>query len=232
MNTPIIKPSTLSFLSDLAQNNNRDWFAENKSHYTSAHENMIAFVEDLLHTMSAHDALSTPSGKKSLYRIYNDVRFSANKAPYKPRFAFGMQRATAERRGGYYVHLQPRNNFLACGFFSPNPADLKRIRQDIEQNPATWRKLLGTKEIKQSFGTLTGNQVPTFPKGFPKEHEAIDLIRHKQFILKHSFTDQEVVQEDFLQKINLLFQEVRPFFDYLSIVLTTDLNGVSLLENQ
>ena len=231
MNTPIILPSTLTFLTDLAQNNDREWFAENKSRYTTAHENMIAFVEELLHTMHTHDAISTPSGKKSLYRIYNDVRFSANKAPYKPRFAFGMQRATAQRRGGYYVHIQPGNNFLACGFFSPNPADLKRIRQDIEKNPETWRKLLNNKKIKQNFGTLSGSQVPTFPKGFSKEHEAIDLIRHKQFILRHTFTDQEILQEDFMQTIDLLFQEVRPFFDYLSIVLTTDLNGVNLLEN-
>ncbi|MDG2431694.1 DUF2461 domain-containing protein [Flavobacterium sp.] len=229
MSTPIIKPSTITFLSDLAQNNNRDWFAKNKSRYTSAHENMIAFVEELLHIMSKHDALATPSGKKSLYRIYNDVRFSANKAPYKPRFAFGIQRASAQRRGGYYVHLQPGNNFLACGFFSPNPADLKRIRQDIEQNPATWRQILGSKKIKQSFGTLTGNQVPTFPKGFPKEHEAIDLIKYKQFIVKHHFTDQEILQPNFLHTIDLLFQDVRPFFDYLSIVLTTDANGVSLI---
>ena len=225
MNTPNINPSTITFLSDLAQNNNRDWFAENKSRYTNAHENMIAFVEELLHTMSKHDALATASGKKSLYRIYNDVRFSANKAPYKPRFAFGIQRASAQRRGGYYVHLQPGNNFLACGFFSPNPADLKRIRQDIEQNPATWRQILGSKKIKQSFGTLTGNQVPTFPKGFPKEHEAIDLIRYKQFIVKHHFTDEAILQPNFLHTIDLLFQCVRPFFDYLSIVLTTDANG-------
>ena len=229
MNTPTIHESTISFLSDLALNNNRDWFADNKSQYTTAHENMIAFIEELLQAMRAHDAIATPTGKKSLYRIYNDVRFSANKAPYKPRFAFGIQRASAQRRGGYYVHLQPGNNFLACGFFSPNPADLKRIRQDIEQNPETWRKLLNNKKIKQSFGTLSGNQLPTFPKGFPKEHQAIDLIRHKQFILKHAFTDQEILQGDFLQTIDLLFQEVRPFFDYLSIVLTTNTNGESKL---
>jgi uncharacterized protein (TIGR02453 family) len=225
MSTPTIQATTITFLTDLAQNNNRDWFAENKSQYTSAHENMIAFVEELLHTMSKHDALTTPSGKKSLYRIYNDVRFSANKVPYKPRFAFGIQRASAQRRGGYYVHLQPGNNFLACGFFSPNPADLKRIRQDIQENPTTWRQILGTEKIKQSFGSLSGNQVPTFPKGFPKEHEAIDLIRHKQFILKHHFTDQEILLPNFLHTIDLLFQDVRPFFDYLSIVLTTDANG-------
>lgn len=229
MNTNTIHSSTITFLSDLALNNNRDWFADNKINYTTAQENMIAFVDELLLLMNEHDVIATPSGKKSLYRIYNDVRFSANKAPYNPRFAFSMQRATAKRRGGYYVNIQPGNNFLACGFFSPNPADLKRIRQDIEQNPKTWRKLLGTQKIQKNFGILSGNHVPTFPKGFPKDHEAIDLIRHKQFILKHHFTDQDILETNFLQTIDLLFQTVRPFFDYLSSVLTTDLNGVTTL---
>ena len=224
-----IKPSSINFLKNLDKNNNRDWFSANKETYLESQTNMTVFVDQLILLMNHHDVIENTSGKKSLYRIYNDVRFSANKLPYKPRFAFGLQRSTAQRRGGYYVNIEPGNTFLASGFFNPNPADLKRIRQDIEQNPETWRKLLETKKIKQSFGSLSGNQVPTFPKGFPKEHDAIDLIRHKQFILKHTFTDQEVVQTNFLQTIDVLFQDVRPFLDYLSTVLTTNLNGEIIL---
>jgi uncharacterized protein (TIGR02453 family) len=230
MNTPIINSSTLTFLKNLEQNNNRDWFTENKTKYLAAHHNMSDFADHLILLMNEHDAIEQVSGKKSLYRIYNDIRFSKDKSPYKLRFALGLQRATTQRRGGYYLHIQPGNNFLACGFFNPNSADLKRIRKDKEKNPQIWRKLLDTKKIKQGFGSLSGNQVPTFPKGFPKDHEAIDLIRFKQFILKHSFTDQEVLQANFAQTVALLFKNVRPFFDYLSIVLTTDENGASLIE--
>lgn len=225
MKNSTILPSSLSFLTDLAKNNNREWFAENKQTYLDAQANIIAFVDKLIQLMSAHDALENTSAKKSVYRIYNDVRFSKDKSPYKPRFAFGFQRATKLKRGGYFVNIQPGNNFLACGFFSPNPEDLKRIRNDIERNPSEWHDILNSKHILQNFVELAGNKVPTFPKGFPKDHKAIDLIRHKQFILRHTFTDQEVTAPEFTKKLNDMFKTARPFLDHMSLVLTTDLNG-------
>ncbi|HRL71683.1 MAG TPA: DUF2461 domain-containing protein [Flavobacterium sp.] len=229
MKDSIILPSSIAFLNNLETNNNREWFAENKERYIAAQSNIIGVIDQLIVLMNAHDAIENASGKKSLYRIYNDVRFSKDKLPYKPRFAFSLQRATKLKRGGYYVNIQPGNNFLACGFFSPNPEDLKRIRKDIELNPAAWSKILNSKPIKDNFVELAGNKVPTFPKGFPKDHEAIDLIRHKQFILRHNFTDQEVVDPEFVYTVSKIFKSVRPFFDYTSFVLTTDLNGETIV---
>lgn len=222
--SPIL-PSSITFLKNLEKNNNRDWFNENKEGYVAANTNIVAFADQLITLMNTHDAIENVSGKKSLYRIYNDVRFSKNKSPYKPRFALGLQRATKLKRGGYYLNIQPGNNFLAAGFFSPNPEDLKRIRKDIELNSVAWRNILNSKLIKDSFVELTGNKVLTSPRGFSKDHEAIDLIRHKQFILRHDFTNKEVLDPAFIYKVNDLFKAVRPFFDYLSFVLTTDLNG-------
>lgn len=222
--SPILA-SSLTFLEKLAINNNREWFAENKDTYISAQSNIVAFIDQLILLMNTHDAIENESGKKSLYRIYNDARFSNDKSPYKSRFAFSLQRATKLKRGSYYMNIEPGNNYLACGFFSPNPEDLKRIRKDIELNFKDWRKILDSKPIKDNFVELTGSTVPTFPKGFPKDHEAIDLIRHKQFILRHNFTDQEVIDQKFVYNVNEIFKSVRPFFDHLSVVLTTDLNG-------
>lgn len=227
MENPAIAPNIFTFLNDLALNNDRDWFADNKEVYIEAQNNIIAFVDQLIVLMNSHDNIENVSGKKSMYRIYNDVRFSKDKPPYKPRFAFSLQRATKLKRGGYYVNIQAGNNFLGCGFFSPNPEDLKRIRKDIEINQSIWRKILNSKSIKTNFGEMAGNKVPTFPKGFPKDHEAIDLIRHKQFIFSHTFTDEEVLDAEFINKVDAIFKSVRPFFDHLSAVLTTDLNGES-----
>jgi len=228
MKNPTIEKSTLQFLKELAKNNNREWFTTNKAKYEKAHKNMIEFVDALIPEMNKHDVLVAQTGRQSLYRIYNDVRFSKDKSPYKPRFAFGFQRETKLRRGGYYVHIAPGASFLGCGFFSPNPDDLKRIRQDIDGNYDQWKKLLKSKVIKDNFGELQGEKVLTAPKGFSKDNPAIDLLRHKQFILRHHFTDDEVLSENFGKEINRIFKSVRPYLDHMSEVLTTDLNGESL----
>ncbi len=220
-----IKISSIKFLKTLASNNNRDWFASNKEAYVAAQQNMIAFADQLLVLMKKHDDIENDSGKKSLYRIYNDVRFSKDKSPYNPRFAFSFSRATKIRRGGYYLNIMPGNSFLACGFFSPNPADLLRIRKDIEINYKDWRKILNLKLIKNNFGELHGAKVPTVPRGFSKEHTALNLLRHKQFILRHDFADKELTDPNFVSKVSATYKSVRPFFDYMSMVLTTDLNG-------
>ena len=220
-----IQPSTLKFLKDLAKHNDREWFAAHKQQYLDAQQNMTEFVDSLIAMMNKHDQLDLVPGKKSLYRIYNDVRFSKDKSPYNARFAFGLQRATKLKRGGYYFHLKPGNCFLACGFFGPNPADLNRIRTDISLNYTDWNKLLKSKGIASNFGTLTGGKVATAPRGFDINHPGIALLRHKQFILRHDFTDAEVIAPGFLKEVNSIFKSVRPFFDYMSDVLTTDLNG-------
>lgn len=224
-----IQVSSIKFMKALAANNNREWFASNKDAYVTAQENMIDFADELLILMKKHDGIENESGKKSLYRIYNDVRFSKDKSPYNPRFAFSFSRATKFRRGGYYLNFKPGNSYLACGFFAPNPADLLRIRKDIEFNSKDWRKILNLKSIRNNFGDLRGEQVPTVPRGFSKDHVALNLLRHKQFILRHDFKDKEVIAPDFAKKVSATFKSVRPFFDYMSMVLTTDLNGENII---
>ena len=186
---------------------------------------MCSFVDSLILEMNTHDELVNESGKKCMYRIYNDVRFSKDKSPYNPRFAFGLQRATKLKRGGYYMNIKPGNCFLACGFFAPNPEDLKRIRLDIADNYKDWNKLLKLKSIKENFGAFTGNEVATAPKGFSIQHPAIELLRHKQFILRHNFTDKMVESPNFVKEVSAIYKSVRPLFNYMSEVLTTDLNG-------
>lgn len=217
--------TTFQFLKNLSANNNREWFTEYKNSYILAQENMIEFVDTLITEINKHDELDNESGKKSLLRIYNDVRFQKDKAPYNPRFAFRFQRATKLKRGGYYVTIKPGNSFFACGFFGPNPEDLKRIRLDIASNYADWNSLLASIPIQETFGALRGNKVATSPKGYSKNHPAIELLRHKQFILRHEFSDKEVISKEFLQKLNTTISSARPFLDYMSQVLTTNVNG-------
>ena len=221
----IIKKETFRYLKDLANNNNREWFNSNKNSYQEALLNTQQFVDALIVKMSSHDHLETTSGKKALYRIYNDVRFSKDKTPYNPRFAGSLRRYKPMLRGGYYFWLKPGASKVGCGFTYPNPEDLKRIRMDIQYNHHDWEKMLGSKKINDTFGEMIGEQVKTAPKGFSKDDPAIELLRYKQYWFERSFTDKEVLAGNFLNEVNKTYKTIRPFFDYMSDVLTTDLNG-------
>lgn len=223
--TMIITKDNLAFLKKLQANNNRDWFQENKHIYLTQHQNTIDFAQSVLELLRHHDNIETESGKKSLHRIYRDVRFSKDKSPYKNNWSGSFRRATKLLRGGYYFHIQPGNSFAAGGFWGPNTDDLKRIREEIAYDDGPLREIIGSQNFVRHFGSLVGEQLKTAPKGFPKDHQAIDLLRYKQFLVSERFSDEEVCQADFANKVDQSFRAMRPFFDYMSDVLTTDANG-------
>lgn len=223
-----LKPA-FDFLKKLKKNNNRIWFNDHKDQYLSAHQNVIDFADDLLAKMARHDHIETQSGKKSLFRIYRDTRFSKDKTPYKSNWAGGFKRATKKLRGGYYFHIQPGNSMIAGGFWNPNSQDIKHIREQIAQDDTPLKKVLRSKKFKDYFGELQGEQLKAAPKGFDKEHPSIDLLRYKQLILVHNFKDSEVLHKDFSSQVAQGFKNMRPFMDCMSELLTTDLNGVSLV---
>lgn len=225
-----ISTVNFQFLSNLADNNHRDWFNANKSTYQEAHENMITVADELLSGLSEIDQISTPSGKKSLMRIYRDVRFSKDKSPYKPWWAGSFSRVKPQLRGGYYFHLKPGYTVVGGGFYNPNPDDLKLIRDHLAQDDEQLRSVLNEPGFKRVFGDLKGEQVKTTPKGFSKDHPAIDLLRFKSMYVFHEFADEEVTASDFTQKALDVWVAIRPFFDVMTELLTTDLNGRSLLD--
>lgn len=220
-----IPASGFEFLQKLRQHNNREWFNEHKTTYQQELQHLEQFAEALLAKMNTHDLIETSSGKKSLYRIYRDTRFSQDKTPYKTHWSGSFKRATQQRRGGYYFHIEQGNSFVAGGFFGPVPADLKLIRDDIAFDPAPLQKILKNKTFMAYFGSLQGEQVKTTPKGYPADHEAIELLRFKQYLLIRKFTDEEVMAPSFLEEANKTYIAMRPFFDYMTEVLTSNGNG-------
>ena len=222
----VIPASSLAFLKALKNNNNRDWFNKNKERFLKEQESIAGFAEALLALLNMHDMIETPSGKKSLHRIYRDTRFSANKTPYKTNWSGSFKRAAKHRRGGYYFHIEPGNSFIAGGFFGPVPEDIKRIRDDIAFDATPLRKIIKSKTFVATFGELRGEQLKTTPKGFDAADAAIDLLRYKQFIVKRNFTDEQVLDDSFLKEANQTFKNMRPLFDYMSEVLSADVNGL------
>ncbi|MGA9271066.1 MAG: DUF2461 domain-containing protein [Lutimonas sp.] len=224
-----INQNTLQFLSALKKNNNREWFQEHKKSYEAIRSEMKLFYQEVMHRLNQHDEIE----KLKMFRIYRDVRFSHDKTPYKPHFAGSFSRSGKRLRGGYYLRIRPGESFLAGGFWAPNKEDLFRIRKEFELDDQEIREILSHKDFKKHFGEeLQGDEVKTAPKGFNREHPAIDLIRKKGFVAVREFSDEEVLSKDFADQVDEAFMALRPYFDYMSDVLTTDLNGVSLIEDE
>ncbi|NJX15110.1 DUF2461 domain-containing protein [Tamlana crocina] len=223
----VISKSVFTFLNKLEKNNNREWFNENKAEFKSIEKEVKAFYNAIFENLNKHDDID----KLKIFRIYRDVRFSKNKLPYKTHFGGSFHRTKPKLRGGYYLHIQPNNeSFLATGFWEPAKEDLLRIRKEFEMDDAEIRDILANKKFNSVWGnSFVGDEVKTAPKGFSKEHPAIDLIKKKQYIFTKKYTDKEVMDSGFLNEVDTSFKAVRPFFDYMSDILTTDLNGVSTI---
>ena len=222
----VIDKSTLDFLRKLKKNNNRDWFNENKPAFQIEQQKVKDFYNALMNRLKEHDLID----KFKLFRIYRDVRFSKDKTPYKPHFAGSFSRATNRLRGGYYLRIRPGESFLAGGFWEPNKEDLLRIRKEFEMDSTEIRAILNDKTFKKYFGKLEGESLKTAPRGFDKEHPDMDLIRMKQFIVTRQFTDKEVLDPKFLEELDKSYKAMRPYFNFMSDVLTTNLNGESIID--
>jgi uncharacterized protein (TIGR02453 family) len=217
--------SGFEFLKKIKDNNNREWFAKHKPEYDSIVKENKIFFDQIYSELQNHDSLQGIH----IFRIYNDVRFSKDKSPYKTYLGAGYSRTKPMLRGGYYIHLEPNNSFVGGGFWGPNSKDLLRIRKEFEMDTTEIEKITSDNTFVKYFGELKGEDgVKTAPKGFDKNHSAIKLIKKKQFVVMRKCTDKEVLSDDFQKEVIATFLAIRPFFDYMSELLTTDLNGKPL----
>lgn len=226
MQSTLITKDIFDFLKALEKNNNREWFTEHKSQFKALESKVKDFYKSVLQALEEHDEIE----KLKMFRIYRDVRFSKDKTPYKIHFAGSFSRMGASLRGGYYIRLKPGESFIATGFWEPNKDDLLRIRKELEMDSSEFREILNDPAFKKVWGKLQGEELKTSPKGFDKEDPNIDLIRKKQFIFVKHFSDQEVFSPEFKNTVNESFKAIRPYFDLMSEILTTNLNGETLLD--
>lgn len=219
-----IEKTTIQFLKNLAKNNNREWFNTNKDRWKSAQANLKDFLASLETEMNKIDEIE----KTKLFRIYRDVRFSKDKTPYNKHYSMSMGRAGAFRRGGYYFRIEPHVATVAAGFWGPEPKDLKLIRDHIAADSKPLRKILNSKKFKDTFGDLTGEQLKNTPRGYDKEHKDSDLLKYKQMFVTRELPIKSISDPGFIKEVIKTFKAVRPWFDYMSDILTHDLDGVPL----
>jgi len=221
----VIPKDTIVFLRELKLNNNRDWFNKNKQRFNSIQSGVKEFANEVNESLKKSDDIE----KLKIFRIYRDLRFSKDKTPYKKNIGMAFHRAKPELRGGYYLELSADESFVAVGFWNPNKEDLLRIRKEIEVDGQEFESVINDRKIKDIWGEIKGQEVKTSPKGFNKDHQHIDLIKKKQFIFIKKLKEEDILDEIFQKKLVSYFISIRPFFDYMSEILTTNLDGESLL---
>jgi uncharacterized protein (TIGR02453 family) len=221
----MIDPALITFLKEIAQNNNKPWFEERKPYFKTLDTNFKNYTNDIMLDLNQHDVIE----RAKTFRIYRDIRFSKDKTPFKAHRSANWIRAGADKRGGYYMRIKPNEHVIGVGFFSPEKEDLLRIRKELELDAQQLRVIISDEQFIKCWGNLMGEQLKTAPRNFDKEHPDMDLIKFKSFYFMKSFTDQEVQSKDFSSRVKASFKTARPFLDFMSDVLTTDLNGESLL---
>ena len=221
-----LEKQAFQYLTDLKKNNQREWFKEYRDTFQKAQDNAKDIFHSIRIDLEKHDEIDT----FKLYRIYRDVRFSKDKTPYNPHFAGSFSRMGESLRGGYYLRIRPGESFLAGGFWQPNKEDLFRIRKELEYSDTEIRAIINNDTFRSVFGEkLEGDELKTAPRGFEKDHPSMDLIRKKGFVAVRKLSDKEILSKDLIETVNDSFLALRPFFDYMSEVLTTDLNGESII---
>lgn len=212
---------TLEFLSELATNNNREWMAANKKRYEKARLAYLDLVDAVLHELQKSEpGLSHLKAKDCVFRLNRDVRFSADKSPYKTNFAaYICPEGRKSFAPGYYLHLQPGNTFIAGGIYMPGSDWLKKIRQEIDYNAEPLLAYLTGKEIQSTFGDMEGESLKRAPKGYQEEHPQIALLKRKSFLLQHAFNDAALLESGLAHTIAGKFKLLKPFLDYFRVAI-------------
>jgi len=163
------------------------------------------------------ESLAGLNPRKLGFRIYRDVRFSKDKRPYKINMGAGFSaHGKMEQEPGYYIHIEPGKSFIAGGLYMPDSENLSRIRQEIDYNTDTFLKILNDRKFKKLFPSLDDfDKLKTAPKGYPKDHPHIDLLKHKSYIVSHYFTDKEVLDKKFAKKAAEVAKTLKPLNDFL-----------------
>lgn len=223
----MLSKNTLQFLDDLKANNNRDWFLENKKRYEAVKKEYQQLVGDFLDTMKPLDpSLEMLEVKNCTFRINRDIRFSKDKTPYKSHLGVWLSSgAKGMNRSGYYLHLERGASFIAGGLYCPEAADLKKMRKEIAYFHDDLEAILNEKDFKREFKDFDRNEKDTLknpPRGYEKEHPAIEFLKLKSFECSQRIDISEVTKKDFVATMSKKLIALKPLNDFINRALTSE----------
>lgn len=221
-------PETFRFLSDLAGNNDREWFKASRDRYEAHVERpMLDFIRDfepLLRQINPHFAAVARIRGGSMFRIHRDMRFSKDDRPYKTWVAaqFPHRAHSEDVHGpGFYLHVEPGESFMGAGIWQPNSATLARIRETIVARPGRWLDVIHSEEFADRF-ELVGDRLKLGPRGYPRDHPQIEHLKWKDFTCRTDFTKSQVCRPEFIDAYARACRRAAGFMRFLTEAVGLD----------
>ncbi len=220
----MLQSSTINFLSELKQNNHKEWFEKNRKRYEAAKEDHLKLVGAVLAGVSKHDSsISTLEAKNCVFRINRDVRFSKDKSPYKTNLGAGFGKGGKKMiLAGYYLHCEPGGSFIAGGMWMPPAPELKKIRQEIDYCFEEFDQIVKSKSFVNILGSLEKSNDMVLsrpPKGYEESNPAIEYLKLKSFIASSPITNLELTSKELVPKIVEVCAALQPLINFINKAL-------------
>ncbi|ULQ55294.1 DUF2461 domain-containing protein [Flavihumibacter rivuli] len=217
----MLQSSTLKFLKDLTANNHKDWFDQYRKRYEAARKDAEALVQQVIDIHGKKDpSIAGLTAKECFFRINRDIRFSKNKSPYKTNFGISINaEGRKSMKAGYYLHIEPGKSFVGGGLYMPMPAELKKVRQEIDYNFDNFQAIIGSKQFKSVFGELWNEpevKLTRVPQGFEKDSPAAAFLMLKSFIAERKLSDRSLTDGTAVKLITEAMATIQPLLQFIN----------------
>ena len=221
----MLQPATLKFLKDLKKNNNKPWFDKNRKRYEDAKADFLQFIQAVIDTHGKKDkSIAVLKAKDCLFRINRDIRFSKDKTPYKTNFGASINKGgrKAMNTAGYYFHLEPGQLFVGGGIYQPMPAELNKVRQEVDYCFKEFKKIISSKKFKTMYGDMDMSKeflLSRVPKGYEADNPAAGYLKLKSYLSITQLSDKDLTSKNLLKKTTASFEALKPLIDFLNRAL-------------
>jgi uncharacterized protein (TIGR02453 family) len=217
----MLKSATLKFLKDLKKNNNKPWFEAHRKEYEAGKSDFAAFIQTVIDKHSKNDTtIKSIVAKDCMFRINRDVRFSKDKSPYKTNMGAYINRGGKKSVfAGYYFHCEPGQSFVGGGLWMPMPPELSKVRQEIDYNLDTFKKIVTSKKFKAVYKDLSHESeyvLSRVPKGYEPTNPAAEYLKMKSFVSMTSLNDLDLTSKDLVKKTTTAFEALQPLLDFIN----------------
>jgi len=217
----MLKSATLKFLKDLKKNNNKPWFEAHRKEYEAGKSDFAAFIQNVIDKHSKNDTtIKSIVAKDCMFRINRDVRFSKDKSPYKTNMGAYINRGGKKSVfAGYYFHCEPGQSFVGGGLWMPMPPELSKVRQEIDYNLDTFKKIVTSKKFKAVYKDLSHESeyvLSRVPKGYEPTNPAAEYLKMKSYVSMTSLKDSDLTSKELVKKTTTAFEALQPLIDFLN----------------